>query len=385
VELASPICRYLSHCPASWRPITVRMVVEGASRLPDFGWGQPGHTTDQTVAACQAEPVTGYPPSSNNDCDSAVLASIVERTSNARWDDILAGQIFRPAGMVNSGWMTDALAAGAPGFALDYDGATADPGHVYNDFFAAYSTAPDLYAYDNALFGGKLLSPRDTAAVLTPRRAVIPPDPDIVNPRWGDYWRIGSFFGRRVVYTIGNANAFVTVNMRFPDTGVTVIVISNDQQNDTVGVALHAAALVFGQRLAPPPPIERSAPPALVGTYRRTFQDADRRAAQDPGLGGWVGTTQWMTIRTGWIDFGPPGTPPEVEEHYAATRAGRLTLLGYPPGNQSGFCSVIATETPPTGSYRWARQGKYLIITRITFDPCLDRGAVLPGRWTRVG
>lgn len=44
-----------------------------------------------------------------------------------------------------------------------------------------------------------------------------------------------------------------------------------------------------------------------------------------------------------------------------------------------------APEATPTGSYRWARQGQTLIITRMAFDPCLARGALLPGRWTKIG
>lgn len=221
--------------------------------------------------------------------------------------------------------------------------------------------------------------------MLTPRNPVIPPDPDVTNLRWGDYWRIGSLFGQRVAYTVGDAANFLTVNMRFPAAGVTVIVLSNNRQNDAVGIALHAAALLFGQRLAPPPPIQTHAPAALVGTYRRTFQNADRLAAHDPGLHGWVGDLQYITFRAGWIDFGPPGTPPGTQEYYTATRDGRLTLLGYPQGNGSSFCSLLPTETPPTGAYRWVRQGTYLVITRTAFDPCLDRGALMPGRWTKVG
>ncbi len=386
VALESSICRYLPSCPARWRPITVRMVLEGTSRLPTYQWGRAGNSTQQTIAGCQAMQAPGYPPSTDPVCENAVLATIIENTSSVTWDRELSDAVFRPAGMPNSGRMTDALALGSPGMARAYDGDTPDPQQVYNDTFVAYSTAPDLLAYDNALFGGKLLSRRDTAAVLAPRGAVTPPDPGVVNPRWGYYWRNGTLFDQRVIYTIGDVNFFQTVNMRFPDTDVTVIVLSNDIQNDVVGAALHAAALVFGQQMALPPPIQTAAPAALVGSYRRTFQDADRRAAHDPGLADWVGLSFPMTIRTGWIDFFAPNVngPPIVQEYYTATPDGRLTLLGFPPGNQSNFCSVIPSETPPTGYYRWARRGNSLIITRISFDTCLDRGALMAGRWTKI-
>lgn len=128
--------------------------------------------------------------------------------------------------------------------------------------------------------------------------------------------------------------------------------------------------------------VQTHAPPALLGTYRRTFQNADRIAARDPGLAGFVGQRFQMVIKTGWIHIGPPDTSDDGE-YYTAATDGRLTLLGYKPGTPSGFCSVIHTEAPPTGYYHWVRRGKSLVIMRVTFDPCLDRGAMMTGTWTK--
>jgi hypothetical protein len=131
----------------------------------------------------------------------------------------------------------------------------------------------------------------------------------------------------------------------------------------------------------PRPTIQTRAPPALLGTYHRVFQDADRRAAHDPGLSDWVGSTFTITIKTGWIDV----TRLDLLEYYTASGDGQLTVLGYLPTNGGSFCSLVPTEAPPPGSYRWERRGKRLIITRAAFDPCLDRGALLPGTWTKIG
>jgi hypothetical protein len=165
-----------------------------------------------------------------------------------------------------------------------------------------------------------------------------------------------------------------------------VVVLSNDASNDALGLAMTSAGLALGRPPAPTPTVQAAVSPALVGTYGRVFQNADRLAAQDPGLGDWVGGTLTMYIKPGWIDFGLPGaTCCSVDEYDTATPDGGLTLLGYLLTNYSSFCSSLPTEAPPPGYYRWARQGQSLIITRVRFDPCLDRSAVIAGRWTKIG
>jgi hypothetical protein len=287
--------------------------------------------------------------------------------------------------MTHSGQLTDALAART--IAHDYFGRTLNPNEIYNDYFEAYGTARDVYAYDNALFANKLLSPPFMRTLLSPRTRLGSPVRGIARPRWGYLWLIGTAFGHRVVYTNngGTAKEFQTLNMRFPDAGVTIVILSNNSQDNVEDIAIHIAALVFGQRLAPPPALVTSVPATLLGTYRRTFEDVDRRAARDPGLTGWVGGHLTLTIHKGWIDFGlPGGTCCDVAEYFIATPDGRLTMEGYLPGNQTSWCSYNPHLDPPTCDYRWKRQGDALTITTIKDAQCIDRPGVLPGHWTKI-
>jgi hypothetical protein len=201
--------------------------------------------------------------------------------------------------------------------------------------------------------------------------------------RYGYWWRSGQVAGHQAIFTVRGTAA----NLRFPRDGVTVVVLGNDDQDDAGAVAADLAALVFGKHVAAPPPIQTHAPAALVGIYRRTFRDADRTAARDAGLKDWVGGTITIMIGTGSIHFALMDYKPEdsVDEYYTATENGRLTLGRYTPANHNSFCSDNPHSVPPTGTYSWARQGNALIITRTTFDPCLDRGATLPGTWTKIG
>lgn len=65
---------------------------------------------------------------------------------------------------------------------------------------------------------------------------------------------MGTFFGHQVILTTDDAKSFTGANLRFPRDGVTVVVISNDDQNDVEDAAVRAAAMVFGKTLAAPTP-----------------------------------------------------------------------------------------------------------------------------------
>jgi CubicO group peptidase (beta-lactamase class C family)/transcriptional regulator with XRE-family HTH domain len=381
----TPICAYLPHCPPTWRSITVRGVLDGTASLPDYYWGWPGHTTQQSIAGCQALPLGGLLGRPGGTisywgCSTLVLGTLIEAAGQP-WDMQVGAFVYRAASMQNSGRLTDAVAAG--GIARDYMGTTVNTNTTYNDFFEIYATAHDVYAYDNALFDGRLLSRADMTTLLTPRAALGLADRGINDSGVGYLWQLGTAFGHRVIYTNAQLQDFHTVNMRFPDAGVTVVVISNDARNNGEDVAIHLAAQVFGQRVAPLPANRTPQPAALVGQYRRIFQAADAIAAHDPNQKAWAGGTIMMTIKKESIHFvvADGGT---VDEYYTATADGGLSLLGYLPSNENSFCSDDPHLDPPAGSYHWTHWGNTLIITRLTFDPCLDRGAIMPGRWTKI-
>jgi serine/threonine protein kinase/transcriptional regulator with XRE-family HTH domain len=373
----SKICRYLPHCPASWQPITVQQVLDGSANFPDNNWGLVGNTTLQSVQGCQSTPFVTllYRSSISPACTALVMGTILERVFNGAWPSGVPGQI----GVTHFGRLTDAFLP--PQRAADYNGSTLDTRTVYNDYFALYATASDVYAFDNALFGGQILTPRDTNALFAPAGAVGTPDPGIKDQRWGYWWKIGRLFGRRVVYTYENLNDFLTVNMRFPQAGVTVVALSNDDSNDALGIAIHSAALALGEHPPVSAPISTAAnPPALLGTYQRIFHNADRLAAHDPGLQNWVGQKFTLKFTKSYVVYDNVG-----QEYYHATADGRLELLDYTPENPGGsFCSTLPHENPPPGSYHWSLTKSSLVLTRIDDNHCPDRASLAPGVWQKT-
>ena len=77
------------------------------------------------------------------------------------------GRRFKFPGMRSSGQITNVWLQTAAGLTTKTE--VPDSRVIYNDFFAAISTASDLYAFDNDLFGGKLIPPAGMKAVFAPR------------------------------------------------------------------------------------------------------------------------------------------------------------------------------------------------------------------------
>ncbi len=374
------ICTYLATCPATWKSITFRTLLDGTSRLPDYAWGRPGNTTQQTLRSCQALPFdTPYLVGTveYQVCTNLVLGLITEKLEANPWS---SNQILQLAGMQNTAQLTDAMSS--PQRALDYVGTRPDPNSTYNDFFVAESTVADEYAFDNALFNGRLVSGPYLKALFAPRVAVEPASPGINSTRWGYYWEIGSLFGRRVVFTYAEINRFLSVNMRFPSTGLTVIVLSNYSGTDVLGVAIHAAALASGVRM-PVAPIDVPIPRDMLGTYRRTFTSAEQRSIGDPGLLQLVGHGMTLTIHPEFVHLDTAGS--QTDEYYRATRNGRVELLRYLPANFNNVCQVQPNITPPVGYFRWTLKGKTLVISPQSGNHCTAQVVFYGGRWVKAG
>jgi serine/threonine protein kinase len=381
----SSICTYLPTCPRSWKPITVGMVVEGRADLPFVNFGVPGNSPSQSLIQCQKLPLDAKLGSKIDyqNCTDLVMGLLIEHAPGPAASSWGAANVFGLDSMINTGQLTDSMRS--PQRALAYDGPKLDTNVAFNDYFAAYSTTTDVLAYDKALFGGQLLSPRDTARVFAPRPGQSngvfdPSDYGVSHPAWGYDWKVGRLLGHAVAYTLSNVNDFQTVNLRFPGSRITVIVLGNDVQNNVWAIATNAGALVLGKRPLPIPGPPNPSSSALMGTYQRVFTKSDWRVSRDNGETPWVGLSFRLVV--GRRDFYFVDT---TDEYYRATADGRLSLLNFNPAvNTSSPCSLVVAETPPPSSYRWSLRGRDLVITAVSDNHCADRQGLVRGVWKRV-
>jgi CubicO group peptidase (beta-lactamase class C family) len=129
LRLDDSIGRYLAGVPADKAGMTIRMILERRSGLPDFhhaddDWDRDLAYIDRATAvrrilaaALRFPPGTGQAPSHSS---FGLLAAIVESASGMPYRDFVRSEILRPLGMTRTGFYGETLGLSAPSFAVGY-------------------------------------------------------------------------------------------------------------------------------------------------------------------------------------------------------------------------------------------------------------------------
>ncbi len=220
--------------------ITVKQLLNHTSGLPNYMWLLE-HKWDKAdkipanedVIQLLAKHQTSlyFTPGRRYDYSNtgyAVLASVVERVSGKLFPDFVDQNIFKPLGMEKSFVYSSALDRDFPqkvsGHYYRYRrfyriSETVHDG-IYGDK-GVYSTAADLFKWDQALYDGSLLSAATLDEAFTKvkvRRRHYP---------YGYGFRLKEVDGKKVVYHTGLWEGFRTNLMRYVEDHNTIIVLNN--------------------------------------------------------------------------------------------------------------------------------------------------------------
>jgi CubicO group peptidase (beta-lactamase class C family) len=246
LNVQDAVCTHLPDCPDAWRDVTIQHLLThtaGLANYTDFMSYEPSQmqpaTPDELIARFRNEPLL-YPPGTTyfyENSDYVVLGRIIEQVSGQSYADFMRDAIFAPLQMRDSG-VESGLGYG-PGYAIGYGsvGAPAPPLDPSTLFAAGamYSTVEDLYRWDQALYTDALLPAALRAQMFTPFLR--------------DYafgWRVDRPGDRLRISHPGLIDGFTTYIARYPDDHVTVIVLSNLDSADAVGIGDYLASLVLG-------------------------------------------------------------------------------------------------------------------------------------------
>jgi CubicO group peptidase (beta-lactamase class C family) len=157
-----------------------------------------------------------------------LLGVIIETITKKTYAQNLREQIFEPLGMKNSGIdsPSEVIASRATGYEYGFEGYE---NASYIDMEAAtyaagaiYSTVEDLYRWQTALFGGKLLSKENNALMFAPNLG-----------RYGYGLYVNQYkppgFEREItaIGHSGGINGFSALSIRFLEDDITVILLDN--------------------------------------------------------------------------------------------------------------------------------------------------------------
>jgi CubicO group peptidase (beta-lactamase class C family) len=249
LDVQDSICRYIPDCPVHWQGITIHHLLTHTSGVSDtiHPWGSeediPTTGLERVELIKRGEPYFQAGDrlrySSNG---YLILGAIIEVISGQNYDEYLKQYIFHPSGMENSGYQGNSVAAG-----YKPDGSQAPALDLLFRYSAGglYSTVEDLYLFDQALNAGELLDQEYLDLMFTGYAET--PSMDFPGADYGYGWFIGETLNRRVIFQGGAISGYTAGMMRFPDEGVTIIVLRNYEILVYDRLEIEIANLLFGE------------------------------------------------------------------------------------------------------------------------------------------
>ncbi len=298
LSLEDPLAKYFPEFPGGDR-VTVRHLLNHTSGLksytdkPDFivRVTQPIEPSE-LIASFQNDPPDFAPGTGFHYNNSAyfLLGEIIKKVSGKSYGEYLQETFFQPLGMTSTGVYdnADPPEGAARGYsyineqlspALDWDMSWAGAAG------ALYSTVGDLHLWNEALYGGKLLSPESLKAATTPLE--LPPDVDGMSYGFG--LMIASVHRLPAIFHGGGLNGWASFLLWLPEQRCTIAVLGNAQPPPPplapASIARGIVATLFQEEIAkvPGPMEDTSISPETFADYvgRYDYKDAILSITQD--------------------------------------------------------------------------------------------------------
>lgn len=266
LSLDDKLAPHLGPMPAAWSGITIRHVLNHSSGLPEYPddafYGaldrNQGFSEAELLARFQTYALKFVPGSaylySNVGYD--LLGLLIQQVSGQSYGEFLRRRVFLPLGMDSARVMApgESEAGNAVGYERGQVGTAPKP-YLYNAANRSYLglaasgiqvNALDLAKWDAALYTEKILKKATLDLMWTPNslvQAATATTPDIY---YGLGWQLRTQQGHRWVYHSGGMPGYVTEIMRYPDDQLTVIALSNlDENHANVRLITRAVSPIF--------------------------------------------------------------------------------------------------------------------------------------------
>jgi CubicO group peptidase (beta-lactamase class C family) len=295
-----PVKKYMPDAPAAWEKITIFHLLTHTSGIPNFT-SFPDYakleasptTPTELVARFRDKPLDFQPGEkwSYSNSGYVLLGYLIEKISGESYAQFVQDNIFKPLGMVNSGY--DSNSAVIQNRASGY---TPEAGGIVNSGYinmtiplsagGLYSTTEDLLRWQQGLFGGKLLSPASLKKMTTPYKS-----------DYGFGVVIRTVNGHEEIGHGGGIEGFNTMLAYYPEDKLTVVVLANlnGSAPQEIATDLHTLAEGGSVVLASERKIAKIDPKIFdgyVGSYQlapdfilKVTRDGDRFLTQATGQG----------------------------------------------------------------------------------------------------
>ncbi len=270
LQLDDLVSKHFPDAPVSWNAVTLHHLLTHTSGIPsvtsqpDYATWKLSPTTPRQTLAHVRERRLEFTPGEKfaySNSGYILLGAIVEHASGTTYEAFLAEHIFQPLGMSDSG--LDSNASLIPERAAGY---VPGPNGLSNARYihmqlphgagALYSTTRDLVRWADGVFGGKLLTPASLQKMLTPRHndyalgVAVETTKDrraLAAADLANWRKIPNMTGRKVVQHAGAIEGFNSHLAYYPESKITIAVLSNVEGSASSELASQLASVAFGE------------------------------------------------------------------------------------------------------------------------------------------
>jgi D-alanyl-D-alanine carboxypeptidase len=236
LSLEDPVSKHLQGTPASWTGITIRHLLTHTSGLvregPAFDPFKIQSDAD-VVRSAYPLPLRFEPGTKWEYCNTGyfALADIIRTVSGQPWSDYLNAKVFQPSGMTSTRPTSATDPMRAVGYAGEDNRDVAPDWPAVRPSGAFLSTVRDLVKWEGVLATNQILTDESRRLMWTAVRLN-----DGSSYPYGFGWELGERAGRRHIGHGGSLPGFRATYARFPDEGLTVIVLTNADQVDRAAI-----------------------------------------------------------------------------------------------------------------------------------------------------
>jgi CubicO group peptidase (beta-lactamase class C family) len=291
LDLDDPLSKYLPEVPPSWGKVTLRLMLNHQSGIPQFTTPERqlldlvhDYTDSELIQVASSQPLDFEPGTdvSYSDTGYVLLGFVINRVTGIFYGDFLQQRVFGPLGMKQTRVISDKDIV--PNRASGYE--KAESGALHNQTYVSpalnrtadgslYSTVLDLMKWDRALYGDAVL-PQATLE----RMWRIDPHRNAQRPllHFGYGWENNRLRDHRLVEYDGNWQGFQAVMSRYVDKRLTIILLTNLSLCRTERLS-HTVAGLIDPDLKPYPESIPDTDPGKTAEFR-AFLD---KVAKDGG------------------------------------------------------------------------------------------------------
>jgi CubicO group peptidase (beta-lactamase class C family) len=255
LNINDPVKKYMPNAPAAWDKVTIYNLLTHTSGIPSFtsfpdytSTEAKASTPEELIARFRDKPLNFQPGEKWEYSNSGyvLLGYLLEKISGQKYADFVQRNIFTPVGMKDSGYDSNSaiIPHRASGYSPSSDGVV-NSGYIDMSIpFSAgalYSTTEDLMGWEEALFGGKVLSAGELQKMITPFK--------------NDYafgLGVREEHGHKLIDHGGGIEGFNTYLSYYPDEKLAVIVLANLNGTGPNEIAHNLAAVLHGEKVVLP-------------------------------------------------------------------------------------------------------------------------------------